>query len=183
MPIGCSKRDVAFALARARRFYTARCPARYYLRTVMDLLQTRRVFLIILALGLFTMAARSATDPDLWWHLRTGQLVVQTHAVFHTDPYSFTRSGQPWIDHEWLSQVFNVRLVSARRVGWTHCRVWRGHRDGVHGGFLAVSGAALRCWRDHVIGRFCLRSELGRSTSDAYLAAGQRASPDPRAFL
>ena len=72
--------------------------------------------MIILGLGLFTMAARSATDPDLWWHLRTGQLIVQNHAVFHTDPYSFTRFGQPWVDHEWLSQVLMFGLY--RLAGW-----------------------------------------------------------------
>jgi hypothetical protein len=82
----------------------------------MQLLQTRRVFFIILALGLFVMAARSATDPDLWWHLRTGQLAVQNHHVFHNDPYSFTRFDERWVDHEWLSQVFIYALY--RVAGW-----------------------------------------------------------------
>lgn len=81
-----------------------------------ELLQTRRLFVIILALGLFTMAARSVTDPDLWWHLRTGQLIVQNHRVFHSDPYSYTRFGQPWVDHEWLSQVLIFGLY--RLAGW-----------------------------------------------------------------
>jgi hypothetical protein len=83
---------------------------------VTDLLQTRRVFVIILALGLFTMAARSVTDPDVWWHLRTGQLIIETHSTFHTDPYSFTRFGQPWVDHEWLSQVVMFGLYWL--AGW-----------------------------------------------------------------
>jgi len=80
----------------------------------MEFLQTRRVFVVIFALGLFTMAARNVTDPDVWWHLRTGQLIIQTHAVFHTDPYSFTRFGQLWVDHEWLSQVL---IFGVYRVG------------------------------------------------------------------
>jgi len=103
-----------------------------------ELLQTRRLFVVILALGLFTMAARSVTDPDVWWHLRTGQLIVQTHKVFHTDPYSFTRFGQPWVDHEWLSQVLIFGLY--RLAGW----------GGLIVGFGAVIAAAflvvfLRC--------------------------------------
>jgi len=81
-----------------------------------ELFQTRRVFVFILALGLFIMAARSATDPDMWWHLRTGQLIVQNHRVFHNDPYSFTRFDEPWVDHEWLSQVFIFGLY--RVAGW-----------------------------------------------------------------
>jgi hypothetical protein len=83
---------------------------------VLEFLQIRRLFVIILALGLFGMAARSVTDPDVWWHLRTGQLIVQTHTIFHADPYSFTRYGQPWVDHEWLSQVLIFSVY--RLAGW-----------------------------------------------------------------
>jgi hypothetical protein len=83
---------------------------------VIELLQTRRVFVIIFALGIFTMAARGVGDPDVWWHLRTGQLMVQNHAVFHADPYSFTRFGQPWVNHEWLSQIIIFGLY--QMAGW-----------------------------------------------------------------
>jgi hypothetical protein len=81
---------------------------------MIRLLQTRQVFVFVLALGLFTMAARGVTDPDVWWHLRTGQLILQNHSLFHTDPYSFTRFGQPWINHEWLSEIllFGLYRVS-----------------------------------------------------------------------
>ena len=103
-----------------------------------ELLQTRRVFVAILALGLFIMAARSVTDPDVWWHLRTGQLIIQNHRVFHTDPYSFTKFGQPWIDHEWLSQILIFGLY--RLGGW----------GALMAGFAAVIAATywlafLRC--------------------------------------
>jgi hypothetical protein len=79
-------------------------------------LETRRVFVVILALGLFAMGARSVTDPDVWWHLRTGQLIIQNHGVFHADPYSFTRFGQPWVNHEWLSDVLIFGVY--RLAGW-----------------------------------------------------------------
>ena len=80
------------------------------------LLETRRVFVIMVGVGIFTMAVRWVTDPDVWWHLRTGQLILQNHSVFHSDPYSFTRAGQPWVDHEWLSQVVIFALY--RLAGW-----------------------------------------------------------------
>src|SRR5690348_13755563 len=67
--------------------------------------QTRTVFVLIVSLGLFAMAARPVTDPDVWWHLKTGELIVQTHHIFHADPYSFTRASHPWVNHEWLSEV------------------------------------------------------------------------------
>src|SRR6266851_5537598 len=81
------------------------------------LLQTRQVFVFVLALGLFTMAARGVTDPDVWWHLRTGQLMLQNRALFHTDPYSFTRFGQPWINHEWLSEILIFGLYRVAGFG------------------------------------------------------------------
>jgi hypothetical protein len=79
-------------------------------------LSTRRLFVIIVVAGLFLLAARPVTDPDLWWHLRTGQLIIQNHKLFHSDPYSFTRAGQPWVDHEWLSQILIFALYKA--AGW-----------------------------------------------------------------
>jgi len=84
--------------------------------SVSEWLQTRRLFVIIFALGLFVMACRNVTDPDVWWHLRTGQIILQTRDVPHADPYSYTRRGVPWIDHEWLSQVLIYLLF--RSGGW-----------------------------------------------------------------
>ena len=40
-------------------------------------------------------------DYDFWWHLKTGMLIVQQHAIPHTDPFSWTRPGAPWTAHEW----------------------------------------------------------------------------------
>lgn len=58
------------------------------------------------------MSARTISDPDIWWHLRTGQLILQDHHVLHQDPYSFTRAGQPWVNHEWLFDVLVFVLYS-----------------------------------------------------------------------
>src|SRR5690348_2533145 len=83
----------------------------------MGLLSTRRVFVIILGMGLLVMAARTGHDPDLWWHLRAGQEIVVTHHVPHQDIFSFTRYGQPWVAHEWLTEVLFYLLF--RISGWT----------------------------------------------------------------
>lgn len=63
------------------------------------------VFVCLLAVGLFAAAVRNNTDPDVWWHLRTGQFILQNHTVPHTDPFSYTRNGDPWVTHEWLTEV------------------------------------------------------------------------------
>lgn len=69
-----------------------------------------RTLAAILLFGLLGMTARSATDPDLWWHLRTGQWIVETGQVPHSDPFSFTRAGHAWVSHEWLSEVVFYEL-------------------------------------------------------------------------
>lgn len=42
---------------------------------------------------------------DLWWHLRTGQLILEEGRIPHTDPFSYTAEGRPWVTHEWLAEV------------------------------------------------------------------------------
>ena len=69
-----------------------------------------KVFSAVLLLGLLGMTARNATDPDLWWHLRTGQWIVETGHVPHFDPFSFTRAGHAWVSHEWLSEIVFYEL-------------------------------------------------------------------------
>ncbi len=56
------------------------------------------------------MAARNATDPDLWWHLKTGEYIAQCKSVPHTDPFSYTRAGEPWVAHEWLTELFLYQI-------------------------------------------------------------------------
>jgi hypothetical protein len=59
----------------------------------------------ILLFGLLAMTARNAVDPDLWWHLRTGQWIIDTGHIPHSDPFSFTRAGHTWVSQEWLSEI------------------------------------------------------------------------------
>src|SRR5262245_52564551 len=46
-----------------------------------------------------------AVDADYWWHIATGNLVLDHHRVPTTDPYSWTYGGKEWIAHEWLAEV------------------------------------------------------------------------------
>ncbi len=44
-------------------------------------------------------------DGDVSWHIATGQWILDHRAIPHTDPFSFTRAGTPWVPIEWLSEV------------------------------------------------------------------------------
>src|SRR5215213_6324376 len=72
-----------------------------------DLLTFRRVFPIVLLSMIFVLAAPQSVsvDPDLWWHLKAGQQMIDTRSIPHTDDYSFTKQDSEWVAHEWLSEV------------------------------------------------------------------------------
>jgi hypothetical protein len=44
-------------------------------------------------------------DSDAGWHIRTGEAILSTGDLPRTDPYSFTRAGQPWLAWEWMADV------------------------------------------------------------------------------
>ena len=52
----------------------------------------------------------SIRDPDFWWHLRSGQIILDKHALIATDPYTYTATGHHWTMHEWLTEVMFAGL-------------------------------------------------------------------------
>ena len=50
-------------------------------------------------------AVRPFRDPDLWWHLRTGQWIVEQGRVPWTDPFSTYGAGKAWIAYSWLLEI------------------------------------------------------------------------------
>ena len=67
---------------------------------------TRSLVIFIVLVVIFVTALQPITDPDFWWHLKTGEYILQTHTIPHTDIFSSTRLGSEWVAHEWLSEVF-----------------------------------------------------------------------------
>jgi hypothetical protein len=65
----------------------------------------RRLFVTLFALALVAMPMRETLDPDMWWHLRTGETIWQNGIPRH-DIFSFTVPHHEWVTHEWLSQLF-----------------------------------------------------------------------------
>ena len=59
---------------------------------------------ILLALP-FLLARRGMNDPDIWWHMRNAEYLIQHQQMPDHDMYSFTVPTTPWINHEWLSEI------------------------------------------------------------------------------
>src|SRR5579871_888102 len=53
----------------------------------------------------FLLGVAKISDPDTFWHLKTGEWIVSHHAVPRVDPFSSTTNGKPWLDWEWLFQA------------------------------------------------------------------------------
>jgi hypothetical protein len=85
---------------------------------VLDLLKWVFSFPAMLATFLagatFYCGRAFVVDPDLWWHIKTGQTIIATHHWPTTDPYSFTVAGQPWIAFEWLGDIL---IATVSRIG------------------------------------------------------------------
>ena len=108
-----------------------------------------------------------ATDSDTWWHLKTGQYIVEKHSLPIPDPFAYTTYLKPPLTHgealardfnlahSWLGQVVFYLIYAAAgfpglillralllaafagTVGWI---VWRRTA-----GFYRAIGAAITC--------------------------------------
>ncbi len=71
----------------------------------------RRIFTFPAMLGtvlvatVFYQGRGFLVDPDMWWHVKVGQSILDTRNWPTVDPYSFTVKGTPWIAYEWLGDV------------------------------------------------------------------------------
>jgi hypothetical protein len=55
-------------------------------------------------------------DSDTYWHIAVGKWILAHGAFPHTDIYSFTKTGEPWISSSWLAQV--LFAAAYERAGW-----------------------------------------------------------------
>src|SRR5215469_7986216 len=56
-------------------------------------------------------------DSDAGWHIRTGEQILATGNLPRTDPYSFTRAGQPWYAWEWGADLIMGAIHRAAGLG------------------------------------------------------------------
>ena len=149
---------------------------------------------LLAVLAVLTARARF-NDPDMWWHLRNGEVIWTTHSVPTTDLYSYTTNHHHVAPQEWLSEL---TIYGAYRIGgypglmlwlcffstllliaaYVLCSVYSGNsKVGFLGGmivwFFATVGLAVR---GQVIGYFLLILELlllhlGRTRSPRWFLA------------
>jgi hypothetical protein len=132
---------------------------------------TETVFLLLTlsALMVFTMHAGPAMDEDIWWHLRTGQLILDHRAVPARDLFSSSAMGKPWIVYSWLFDVLVARLFALF-----------GYR-----GILALTAfaaLAYTAWMTVFLARFTTLKRAVALAFSAYIALLPMRSPRPWLF-
>ena len=100
-------------------------------------------------------------DMDFWWHLKTGNWIIEHGAVPYTDLYTYMDADKPWIDLHWGFQVLVavlyrvgglplVTLSKAATITLAVAVAW------------SASGPNLRPWKKAAIWFFAIICICGR---------------------
>lgn len=120
--------------------------------TQASVLSARSLLALVFLLVIFALACRPIVDPDFWWHLRTGQHLLETRSIPHADLFSTVFAGKEWITHEWLSEAFlftiyravgfgGLIVVFAFLIAAGFALVYR--RSSEHSGHVYVTGSVV----------------------------------------
>lgn len=120
------------------------------------------LFVIILFGLLLAGRSRFFKDPGTFWHVRTGEIMIDTRTFLASDPYSFTFSRHRWTPFEWLGEIgmamlfraggFELLLLAAATIiaglySWLGSRI---ARTGLHwAATLCLTGLAIAAAANH----------------------------------
>ena len=132
----------------------------YDLRNLRALQLLALICLLVLIAVIAFEAKTTVRDPDIWWHLKTGDWIVQHFAVPYTGIFSRTASTHTWISYSWGYQVLLSRSYA-----------WFGLIGlGMFGVLLTVAVTFILFWMLHRIsGNFWIAWILALIGSFAYL--------------
>ena len=73
---------------------------------------SKKLFLLVTLILVFIVLTNPPIDADMWWHLKSGQTMFQQRSILTSDPFSFTRFGQPWVNAFWVSDLILYLLYA-----------------------------------------------------------------------
>lgn len=79
-------------------------------------MNVRGLFKIVTVCLLLVLGPSVSPDPDLWWHLKSGEYLL-AHGMPSTDVFSYTARDHAWVMHEWLSELVMWGLYSLGGFG------------------------------------------------------------------
>ncbi|HVC40445.1 MAG TPA: hypothetical protein VND54_00545 [Candidatus Saccharimonadales bacterium] len=114
----------------------------------------RRALLAAILILTAGVGLDALSDPDVWWHIRLGDWIIEHHQIPAGELFAYTAFGNPLVAHEWLSETIFAALAAAGGlllvtmvmglVAWSAlgATVLRGHLRGAGPVVLAI-GLAL----------------------------------------
>ena len=142
------------------------------LRALLRFRPLQLAALILLLAGIGTIAFQlklCVLDPDIWWHLKVGDWIIDHVAVPHTGILSRTAATRPWVAYSWGYEVFLSRAYA-----------WFGLIGiGVYGTLLTIAVAySVFCMLRRLSGQFWLSCIGAGVVCSAFLFNGM-----PRPFF
>lgn len=65
----------------------------------------QKIGLVIFLGWIFWASVMPLRDFDIWFHVKSGEVMVQQGRILHEDVFSYTGEGREWFPHEWLFEV------------------------------------------------------------------------------
>ena len=84
-------------------------------RAALHVRQVKLAALALLLAGIGTIAFQiklCVLDPDIWWHLKVGDWIIDHSAVPHTGILSRTAANRPWIAYSWGYEILLSRAYA-----------------------------------------------------------------------
>ncbi|HTE86157.1 MAG TPA: hypothetical protein VK821_15645 [Dehalococcoidia bacterium] len=83
----------------------------------LPLLTLPAVGVALLVVLVIAQAVHGFTDPDFWWHYKTGEYILAQRSLPGVDIFSFPSAGRAWVAHEWLAETLIYALVRSGGYG------------------------------------------------------------------
>jgi hypothetical protein len=75
-----------------------------------------RTLLLLLMAVAFLLGCQELFDADVWWHVRSGQWILEEGRVPALDPFTFASADRAWVNLHWLFQVILATVFAAAGV-------------------------------------------------------------------
>jgi tetratricopeptide (TPR) repeat protein len=82
-------------------------------KSFIEITNKKKVSITLFALFfliVFIISLKPHFDFDIWFHLKSGEIISQMGIIFH-DVFSYTSNGREWYPYEWLFQWFVYQYV------------------------------------------------------------------------
>ena len=75
-----------------------------------------RILVVALLTATFSWSCSPMMGFDIWWHLKTGQLILEQYTLPFVDWFTYSDSEAAWVDLHWGFQILAAATYAAGGV-------------------------------------------------------------------